>query len=434
MYRPPIHRKILPWVYIFAFVLLGPILLFYTSGYRYNTKKGQIERNGALIVDSTPKGASVFLDGSDTGEKTPITFQNITPGWHMIRVERAGFIPWEKRLEVTAERVTFANGLWLWRKSDPIFTLPGNIARLEPDPLGEHLALLHETPSRTIALWNQTEGILSQNPLPRQSASSQESPRLRWDAKGQTLLIGGTQEDDRASRLWINGGTLKMEELPSARYYWSNGTAVGTHDRSLYRIPSGKGETIIEQLAKQTVSADDNFTLLHTTSGQLLFTYQALLKKRFLLPNGNWHISEIVSPYFFLQDQRHWLALEPTGESAYAGEMTGDYPRISPDQKHPSALFLNGNELSLWNPGRDPVTLWRQGEPLIQAIWHRGGSTIFLASRQTIYAIDLDERSGRNNTVIATFDQIQDMTFFNKELYVVGQKNEKIGLWRIVVE
>ena len=78
MYRPPFHRRILPWIFTIIFFVAAPALVFYTAGYRWNPKKEKIERNGTLIIDSTPADARVYLNGRDTGETTPISFTSTT--------------------------------------------------------------------------------------------------------------------------------------------------------------------------------------------------------------------------------------------------------------------------------------------------------------------------------------------------------------------
>ncbi|MDD1711659.1 MAG: PEGA domain-containing protein [Methanoregulaceae archaeon] len=45
---------------------------------------------GPLTIESTPKGASISLDGISTGEKTPFTFQHIPLGIHEVTVVRNG--------------------------------------------------------------------------------------------------------------------------------------------------------------------------------------------------------------------------------------------------------------------------------------------------------------------------------------------------------
>ena len=48
---------------------------------------------GALVIESRPSGATVFLDGQRIGT-TPMSLPDSSPGTHRIRLEMAGFSPW----------------------------------------------------------------------------------------------------------------------------------------------------------------------------------------------------------------------------------------------------------------------------------------------------------------------------------------------------
>ncbi len=118
---PPFHRRILPWVFVALFCAAAPALVFYTAGYRWNPNKDKVERNGTLIIDSQPSGAQVFLNGNRVKDTTPVTLQNTTPGRYLIRVEKNGYSAWQKYLDVRPEYVTFANRIWLWKITEPLF-------------------------------------------------------------------------------------------------------------------------------------------------------------------------------------------------------------------------------------------------------------------------------------------------------------------------
>jgi len=51
--------------------------------------------NLSVFVDSTPRGAEVFIDGFRTGFSTPYTFMNISDGPHRIMVSKLGYVPEE---------------------------------------------------------------------------------------------------------------------------------------------------------------------------------------------------------------------------------------------------------------------------------------------------------------------------------------------------
>lgn len=51
-----------------------------------NKPDSETNRSGTIIVYSIPVGASVKLDGTDTGKITPATLENITAGLHKVEV------------------------------------------------------------------------------------------------------------------------------------------------------------------------------------------------------------------------------------------------------------------------------------------------------------------------------------------------------------
>jgi len=66
--------------------------------------QGRIDRMrampGTLELTSTPAGAAIVLDGEDTGEETPATFEELPPGEHTISLTLDGFEPAEQTVTV----------------------------------------------------------------------------------------------------------------------------------------------------------------------------------------------------------------------------------------------------------------------------------------------------------------------------------------------
>jgi hypothetical protein len=56
---------------------------------------------GALIVDSRPSGASVFVDGRQVGT-TPVALDTVDAGSHAVRIERDGYRRWTSAVRVVA--------------------------------------------------------------------------------------------------------------------------------------------------------------------------------------------------------------------------------------------------------------------------------------------------------------------------------------------
>ena len=64
-------------------------------------------RTGRISITSTPSGARVFLDSSDTGRVTPYVAPDVSVGSHSIRLTLAGHADWEQRnVPVSAGQIT----------------------------------------------------------------------------------------------------------------------------------------------------------------------------------------------------------------------------------------------------------------------------------------------------------------------------------------
>ena len=65
------------------------------------------EPTGGIHVNSTPSGATIILDGEDTGYETPYTLTGIESGSHSILVEKGGYVqPDERWVTVGANQIT----------------------------------------------------------------------------------------------------------------------------------------------------------------------------------------------------------------------------------------------------------------------------------------------------------------------------------------
>ena len=152
------------------------------------------------------------------------------------------------------------------------------------------------------------------------------------------------------------------------------------------------------------------------------------------MPPGDWRAAALRPPFTILKDKNRWLAIQPSASPAHAGEGSGDFPRWLPSSSKPRALLLSGNELLSWTLGEDPSLLWRHSEPLVQAVWHQSGSTVFIATKKQVFALELDERNGRLITPLADFENILDLAILNKTLYIAGTQDSQTGLWELPLE
>ncbi len=125
-------RRILLWTSVALFVVLGPLLAAYASGYRLDDALNVV-RTGGIFIHSDVAGTRVYLNDKFVDRNgyflRNTLIQNLRPNrTYHIRVEKDGYYWWEKTLYVRPNLVTEARVLMLPRthtwKTIPATTTP----------------------------------------------------------------------------------------------------------------------------------------------------------------------------------------------------------------------------------------------------------------------------------------------------------------------
>lgn len=432
VYHPPFHRRILPWVFAIIFFVTAPLLVFYTSGYRFNPNKVTVERNGTLIVDSTPRFAFVMLNAIDTKDSTPATLQNLAPGPYSLRVTREGYLPWEKVLDIKPEQVTFANAIYLWADAPTILREKGFFSQISASDDGATLAAVDASSTQLIFL-TKNNGRLQTVSMPKNLALT---PHLiRWNQSGTAIVVGGANPNDMA--WWTTPDALSRDSgsLPPGQYFWDQNTLVGFDTTKQYTLNTRFKTLSSDKLADTKLGILEGLTLeLNTSTGFLNLRSESILHKLFQLPRGNWQFAGQQDAYTLLKDGDRWLSARIRADGNTAEQVVGDWPRWLASSDQPTALLLNQNEVWRWDLGAQPELIARQSEPFVQVVWHPDGQTIFVADRKDVYALELDNRGGRQKTSLASFETVYDMAYANGTIFIAAEKDGVRGIYERVVE
>lgn len=142
-------RRILFYGLTLLFIILGTIVIFYSSGWRFDLETMQINQLGALFFETmTPSGATITIDKSKFEFhqgflQSGILIANLFPKTYTVRVTKSGYQNWIKELEVLPSLVTAA---------PPIILLPEK--QLLAKPLKEKIADFWIGPQYLITLNN----------------------------------------------------------------------------------------------------------------------------------------------------------------------------------------------------------------------------------------------------------------------------------------
>jgi hypothetical protein len=105
MRRPP--RLLIALAALIIIALMTGLAIKFAKGYRPSLSTGTLQGTGLLAANSYPRGASVFLNDKLT-TATDDTL-NLPPNEYLVRIQKDGYIPWEKKLKIEAELVTQTN-------------------------------------------------------------------------------------------------------------------------------------------------------------------------------------------------------------------------------------------------------------------------------------------------------------------------------------
>lgn len=110
-------RGILFLFLLFLFILIAPVAILYSQGYRFDFPAGKIVQTGGFYFKVSPRNAQIFIN-ENFKKKTDFLFgaaflENLSPQKYKIEIKKDGFYGWNKNLEIKEKQVTEAKNVLL---------------------------------------------------------------------------------------------------------------------------------------------------------------------------------------------------------------------------------------------------------------------------------------------------------------------------------
>lgn len=137
----PVRSAILS-VFIALFFIISPAIIMYTSGYRYDFKKGLLRETGAINIDIEPKNATVFLNGIKIKSQMPVRLNDRTPGKYLVNIAAPGYFEWQKEVEVKNKQTVYIKEVSVLEKNDPLLINEGSFSNVALSFNGEYLSYI----------------------------------------------------------------------------------------------------------------------------------------------------------------------------------------------------------------------------------------------------------------------------------------------------
>lgn len=439
-------RKILVFLLIGFFLVSAPLVVLYTMGFRYNWSKNKIEKTGILRVESRPSNADIFLDGHETVRTTPTSFFRLLPEDYHIRIEKEGFLPWEKTLAVRSEKTTFAKVITLFQDVLPRLMIEGDIGMIRFSPDGSKIAILVSNNDWTeLRLSALADGSVSL--LARHVAGKYDDIDLSWSPDGKYLLFTGSDEDDFVAftysltrRYGPKGITDSLgSPLLSARWSDSGGRILMvTRDGAFIHDLSGE-DTVPELLSPFAydvlVNGTEMVLLRKTTRGVILertpLDDATAGTEVMMFPTGTYALRSVRDDHVIVDDKGTRESYIVSMESGSVGSL-GDISSVQWESGVPTGrlLLCNDFEISVLDVATGSKTLiTRFGTRIDVCTWSPKHDYIIAAIDGRIQAIEIDDRDERNVIILTTFPVVRDIEVIDEMLWFSGSIGNQHGIF-----
>lgn len=407
-------RRIVYILFAAVFLIITPTIILYTQGYRYNFKRGRIQKTGILIASSIPKRADIYLNGKlIEGDQTPVRVERLLPADYEIKLSKDGYHDWSKRLQILENSTTFAEDVILWKSNTPVEI--GNYTIISSLNSRDNKKNAFITKDREVMFFDLDSGGLNR----LHQIEQYENPQIiSWSNTNKKILV---KSASNFLALNTESGGIDLVTIDSnyelIKWDLENDNIVyGLNDNGVWRIDlfTRKEELIFDTYVSDFLIKDDTF---YTLRGDDIY-------KQVLYDSKNPEILDSIKCddcRFVNRDFSKLILLDETKQNIYIVDPNKKDKTIKREAKGISwldddtLLFYNDWEIWIYHKNKpEPEIITRIGSGIKEALWHTEGRHIIFISDNKIKIIELDNRELRNMIELWPGNEIDNLVIDSK--------------------
>ncbi len=429
--------------FILAFLIISPVLILYTSGYRYDFSNGIVQETGAISIDVSPKNIVAYLNNVKLKTKIPIRLKNLVPGKYKIKLTADGFYDWEKEVIVENKQTVYIKEIQLIQKSEPQKISNHKIDKFYLSNNNNYI--IYETNDVTTTFWlkdliNNTEksivtGTVGKTYQVSWSNSKNNLATISADDLSEIYIIN-PQELDKTWNL------AKEEKNKITKIQWGDLSQpeifYSTIDQlRVFNVDTRQNSTIGKNIFMDWyVESGQIWTLQNTSSTDKIIA----VKDTFGFSKVFNNINNIIKN----NDQKiNWKIIKAQdGQILLKKPDVSEMILLNPDKQFPifGDKFLSSNfnnwwiiwtpwEITTFSQGEEPFLLNRSGEQLKKVIVLDEYNTLGLIWSDKMTALFPYYFVNHNLINYKINDTAADAQ--KRELYFSVNTNNQDGLWKI---
>ncbi len=198
-----VHRRVLLFISILAFLLLTPLVVLYGIGYRAQFNNVDPLPVGVILVETEPKGADVLVNGTLIG-RSPEALPNLPKGNVTVTVKKEGYATWEKTVAVEPGHAVEMRDIRLFPTKPTVTTLKSEASLFSMAPNRILLAVV--TKNNMLSIIDQNNAAIGRSLILKSIPKS-----LLWSPGSDNIIINNI---DGSTFLVSVGRSNTIEELP----------------------------------------------------------------------------------------------------------------------------------------------------------------------------------------------------------------------------
>jgi len=404
-------RRLIALIFILIFFVCAPILILYTAGYRYNLKKEELEKTGAMVLETKPKGGAITLNRDLYEEKTPARLNNLLPDEYNVTLTKDNYYPWQKKLIVKAQETTFAEDIILFYQDKPEKVTPIKMTWQSFSP--QNRFILYAAPTQ------EGENIYLQNlSSPKQQdiliseKNKINNPLARWSKDGSLVLL----QYNEKTEIIINSLLIRhnydistlVKENKLTNFQWGleSDALFAQSGNAIVEINTQTSTTTkLQELPETSKLIDfliynDTIYYIEQIRNKIYLTStkpSGEIVKNIELKNADQEFDTMFDSYLGLRDKKsntYYLINQDLTKISFVKENVNNLELHEKDEY----LLLNTNQeisfLDLKDEELKEQNITRYSNGVQSAKWHKYPNYIFALENGAITVIELDDRNG----------------------------------------
>lgn len=410
-----VFRRFIYLFFILIFVIIVPLIILYTQGYRYNFKRGKVQKTGIFIISSIPKKADVYLNGKlIIGDQTPSHIEKLLPADYEIKLTKDGYHDWTKKLQIFENSTTFAEDVILWKNTLPIQIAKYQIINWLTAPDNKKAVFI--TNDRKIVSLD----FNSKETYDIYQANQYANPQiLEWSNTSKKILIKSNNKYliIDTERYYIKPTEINDDNYKLIKWNLNN-------DNSIYALNTS-GVWRIDLFTKEKkLIFDKEVTDFLINNDEIYYYYKDIVYKQRLTDSKNPEIIDGIkcSDCHFLNydfnkliltntESKEFFIIDPELKNKTISKEAKNFNWLNKD----TILFYNDWEIWIYELNKkEPELITRIGSGINEALWHTDGRHIIFTSEDSLKIIELDNRELRNIINLFSGQKISHLSINSK--------------------